>query len=156
MKNIGKDEFYIELLETVEVSDRREMTEIEDKYIAKLALPTIQPEPEEDIERKEDPCYDEVYSDFNESDFTDGHTIEEYLENNARLNHEVNMLKKKLLEYDIKFDTFLRFKACDNSDSEWMRMRVKIIKKMNDGAFVKDRVLDKYLIRWNSQLKHYY
>ena len=179
MRNIGKDKFYIEPLETVEVNDRRELTEIEDKYIAelgtlnhkfnnarehKITLPTIQPEPEEtqsteseDIERKEDPCYDEVYSDFNESDFADGRTIdEEYLDDNVRLNHEVNMLKRQLLDYDIKIDTFLRFKACDNSDSEWLRMRVKIIKKMNDGVFVKDRVLDKYLIRWNSHLKHYY
>ena len=65
------------------------------------------------------------------------------------------MLNKKLLDYDIKIDTFLRFKTCDNSDSEGMRMRAKIIKKMNDGIFVKDRILDKYLIRWNSQLKHY-
>ena len=167
MRSIGKDKFFIELLETVEVNDRRELTEIEDKYISelgtlnhkfnntrehKLTLPTIQPEPEEtqstegeDIERKEDPYYDDVYSDFNESDFTDGRTVdEEYLENNARLNHEVNMLKRKLLDYDIKMNTFLSFKAFDKNDSEWMRMRVKIIKKMNDGIFVKDRVLDKY------------
>ena len=182
MRSIGKDKFYIEPLETVEVNDRRELTEIEDKYIAelgtlnhkfnnarehKLTLPIIQPEPEEtqsteseDIERKEDPYYDDVYSDFNESDFVDkdNDIDEEYLESNARLNDEVRILKKKLLDYEIKINTFLSFKAYDNTDTEWMRMRVKIIQTLNDElcSGVKDRVLDKYLIRWNSQLKHYY
>ena len=37
MKNIGEDKFYnIELLETVEVNGRRDLTEIEDKYISEL------------------------------------------------------------------------------------------------------------------------
>ena len=179
MRKIGKDKFSIESLETVEVNDRREMTAIEDKYMAELGtlnhklnnarehnltMPTIQPEPEEtqsteseDIERKEDPYYDDVYSDLNESDFTDGRIIdEEYSEDNMRLNDEIRELKKKLLDYDIKINTFLSFKAFDKNDSEWMKMRVKIIKKMDDGVFIKDRVLDKYLIRWNSHVKHYY
>ena len=183
MRNIDKDKFSIELLETVEVNDRRKLTEIEDKYISelgtlnhkfnntrehKLTLPTIQPEPEEtqsteseDIERKEDPCYDlatmKYIATLMNRILQMVRTIdEEYLEDSARINHEVNMLKKQLLDYDIEINTFLSFKSFDNNDSEWMRMRVKIIKKMNDGIFVKDRVLDKYLIRWNSQLKHYY
>ena len=36
MRNIDKDKFSIELLETVEVNDRRKLTEIEDKYISEL------------------------------------------------------------------------------------------------------------------------
>ena len=56
-----------------------------------------------------------------------------------------------MLDYEIKINTFLSFKAFDNTDTEWMRMRVKIINKMNDGIFVK-----KIAFRWNSQLKHYY
>ena len=214
MREIGKDKFFIEQLEIVEVSNRREMTEIEDKYIAdlgtlnqkfnnskhhKLALPAIKPETEteeilqtikpeteteeilqtikpeteteetiptsesEDIERKEDPFYDDAYSDFDEDDIIkyDGNTDEIqpdeelYLEENENLLEEISKLRKQILDYDIKINTFLSFKTFDNNDI-WKKMRVKIINSLNNGTTVKDRVIDKYLIRWNSQLKHYY